>query len=62
MFLAAFLEVSNDYYNATGHLVFFAKYNWLNKVLQVLNTAAALMTPPTPPTAPSFPRHTRAPV
>jgi len=43
--LPAFLEVSNDYWNATHDLAFFAKYNWVNTVLQILNTAEAMMTP-----------------
>ncbi|KAF3761011.1 hypothetical protein M406DRAFT_267454 [Cryphonectria parasitica EP155] len=43
--LAAFLEVSTNYYNATQDLDFFGKFQWIAAVQEVLNTANAMMTP-----------------
>lgn len=43
--LAAFLEVSTNYYNATQDLDFFGKYQWISAIQAVLNTAIAMMTP-----------------
>ena len=43
--LAAFLEVSTDYYTATNDLAFFTKYNWVAAVQTVLNTAQSMMIP-----------------
>lgn len=43
--LAAFLEVSTNYYNATQDLEFFGKFQWIAAVQTVLNTANAMMTP-----------------
>lgn len=43
--LAAFLEVSTNYYNATQDLAFFSKYNWLSAVSAVMDVATAMMTP-----------------
>ena len=43
--LAAFLEVSSNYYNATQDISFFQKYQWTNAVNAVLNVAEAMMTP-----------------
>lgn len=43
--LAAFLEVSTNYYNATQDLEFFGKFQWIAAVQTVLNTAKAMMTP-----------------
>lgn len=43
--LAAFLEVSSDYYNATNDLEFFGKFQWVAAVQEVMNTATAMMTP-----------------
>lgn len=37
--LAAFLEVSEDYYNATGDIDFFGKYQWVSAVETILKTA-----------------------
>lgn len=42
---AAFLEVSNNYYIATGDHSFFGKYQWLNALQTVLNVARAQMVP-----------------
>lgn len=41
--LAAFLEVSYDYYNATEDLDFFGKYSWVSAVETVLKTAEEQM-------------------
>ena len=41
--LAAFLEVSSNYYNATGDLSFFQKYQWVDVVKSILNTTQAMM-------------------
>jgi meiotically up-regulated gene 157 (Mug157) protein len=43
--LAAFLEVSTNYYNATQDLDFFGKYQWVPAIQAVMNTAIAMMTP-----------------
>lgn len=43
--LAAFLEVSTDYYTATKDVTFFGKYNWVAAVNAVLGVAEAMMTP-----------------
>ncbi|KAI9706998.1 MAG: hypothetical protein M1820_004586 [Bogoriella megaspora] len=43
--LAAFLEVSSNYYNATNDSAFFSKYSWVNAVNAVLNTATSMFTP-----------------
>lgn len=43
--LAAFLEVSSNYYNATEDVAFFGKYQWVNAIEAVLNVANAMMTP-----------------
>ncbi len=43
--LAAFLEVSTDYYTATKDIAFFGKYNWVAAVNAVLGVAEAMMTP-----------------
>lgn len=42
--LAAFLEISTDYYTATNDLGFFSKYNWVSAVQAVLNTAQSMTT------------------
>lgn len=41
--LAAFLEISSDYYTATNDFAFFSKYNWVSAVQAVLKTAQSLM-------------------
>lgn len=41
--LAAFLEISTDYYNATGDLNFFGAFQWIDAVEQVLDVADGLM-------------------
>ena len=43
--LAAFLEVSSNYYNATQDISFFQKYQWVDAVNAVLTVAKAMMTP-----------------
>jgi uncharacterized protein len=43
--LAAFLQISGEYYGATKDLAFFSKYNWVSAVQKVLETAEAMMTP-----------------
>lgn len=43
--LASFLEVSANYYNATGDLDFFGKFQWVDAVKAVLNTATEMLTP-----------------
>lgn len=43
--LAAFLEVSTDYYAATNDVEFFGKFQWLSAVRAVLDTAKAMLTP-----------------
>ncbi|KAF6217600.1 hypothetical protein HO133_006702 [Letharia lupina] len=40
--LAAFLEISTDYYTATNDLAFFSKYSWVAAVQAVLNTAQSM--------------------
>ncbi|KAL9111335.1 MAG: hypothetical protein Q9227_004212 [Pyrenula ochraceoflavens] len=41
--LAAFLEVSTDYYTATGDVSFFGQFQWVPAVQQVLNVANLMM-------------------
>lgn len=43
--LAAFLEVSSDYYRATQDSAFFSKFQWVPAVQTVLNVANAMMQP-----------------
>ena len=43
--LAAFLEISSNYYTATKDLAFFSKYQWINAVRAVLDVAKQMMTP-----------------
>ncbi len=43
--LAAFLEVSTNYYGATQDLAFFGKFRWIAAVQAVMTTATAMMTP-----------------
>lgn len=43
--LAAFLEVSTNYYNATQDLAFFGAFQWPAAIQAVLNTALAMQTP-----------------
>ena len=43
--LAAFLELSTDYYAATKDLAFFSKYDWVSAVQTVLNTAQSMTIP-----------------
>jgi meiotically up-regulated gene 157 (Mug157) protein len=40
--LAAFLQISSEYYTATKDLAFFGKYNWVAAVQKVLDTAEAM--------------------
>lgn len=43
--LAAFLEVSTNYYNATQDLDFFANFQWPAAIQSLMNTAIAMQTP-----------------
>jgi len=43
--LAAFLEISHDYYNATKDAEFFGKYNWVKAVENILDVAEDMMVP-----------------
>ncbi|KAF2120254.1 hypothetical protein BDV96DRAFT_642097 [Lophiotrema nucula] len=43
--LAAFLEVSANYYNATGDTAFFGKFQWVSAVEAVLKVAEDMTTP-----------------
>ncbi|KAF2797150.1 glycoside hydrolase family 125 protein [Melanomma pulvis-pyrius CBS 109.77] len=43
--LAAFLEVSANYYDATGDLDFFGKFKWVQAVEAILQVALDMMTP-----------------
>ncbi|CAA9960755.1 Glycoside hydrolase family 125 protein [Pyrenophora teres f. maculata] len=43
--LAAFLQISADYYNATGDVEFFGKFKWAQAVEAVLNVADDMMEP-----------------
>lgn len=43
--LAAFLELSSDYYSRTKDATFFGKYQWVAAVNKILETAEAMMTP-----------------
>jgi uncharacterized protein len=41
--LAAFLEISTNYYQATGDVAFFAKFEWVRAVEIILETTEALL-------------------
>jgi meiotically up-regulated gene 157 (Mug157) protein len=43
--LAAFLQISSDYYNATGDLEFFGKFQWIEAIQNVLQVAENMTTP-----------------
>ena len=43
--LAAFLQISTNYYDATADLAFFGRFQWVAAVQAVLNTATAMMAP-----------------
>ncbi|ORY05899.1 hypothetical protein BCR34DRAFT_490544 [Clohesyomyces aquaticus] len=43
--LAAFLEVSANYYNATGDAAFFGRFSWVRAVENILKVAEDMMTP-----------------
>ncbi|PSR77404.1 hypothetical protein BD289DRAFT_377788, partial [Coniella lustricola] len=45
--LAAFLEVSANYFSATRDAAFFARFQWLDAVQAVVHTANAMRTSPT---------------
>lgn len=42
--LASFLQLSSDYYNATGDLGPFTKYQWVDTVETILAAAEAMQT------------------
>ncbi|KAI9739784.1 MAG: hypothetical protein M1834_006505 [Cirrosporium novae-zelandiae] len=41
--LAAFLEISSNYYNTTKDITFFKKYQWVSTVETILNVAESLI-------------------
>jgi meiotically up-regulated gene 157 (Mug157) protein len=41
--LAAFLEISTNYYEATGDIEFFQKFQWVDAINTVLDTTQALL-------------------
>jgi meiotically up-regulated gene 157 (Mug157) protein len=43
--LAAFLEISTNYYNATQDLEFFGKFKWIQTIEAILKVADDMMTP-----------------
>jgi meiotically up-regulated gene 157 (Mug157) protein len=43
--LAAFLEVSTNYYNATGDAEFFGRFHWMEAIEAVLKVAQEMTTP-----------------
>ncbi|KAF2997894.1 hypothetical protein E8E13_004190 [Curvularia kusanoi] len=43
--LAAFLQISTDYYRATGDYEFFGKFQWMSAIKAVLKVAHDMMTP-----------------
>ncbi|KAI8932925.1 hypothetical protein NX059_010396 [Plenodomus lindquistii] len=43
--LAAFLQISTDYYNATGDAEFFGKFRWVQAVEAILKVAEDMMLP-----------------
>jgi meiotically up-regulated gene 157 (Mug157) protein len=43
--LAAFLEVSTNYYTATADVSFFGEFQWISAIQAVLNVAKAMQTP-----------------
>lgn len=43
--LAAFLEVSTNYYLATNDSAFFARFQWIHAVRAIMNIANSMMTP-----------------
>lgn len=42
--LASFLQISSDYYNATGDIGPFAKYQWVDTIEVILKAAEAMRT------------------
>ena len=42
--LASFLQISFDYYNATGDMAPFEKYQWIDTVEVILAAAKAMQT------------------
>ena len=42
--LASFLQISSDYYNATGDIGPFAKYQWVDTVEIILAAVEAMRT------------------
>jgi meiotically up-regulated gene 157 (Mug157) protein len=43
--LAAFLQVSSEYYEATKDVAFFGKYNWIKAIQSVMKVAQDMTTP-----------------
>ncbi|KAI4730179.1 hypothetical protein E4T49_02063 [Aureobasidium sp. EXF-10728] len=42
--LAAFLQISSDYYNATGDITFFAKHHWVEAINNVFRIFESLLS------------------
>ena len=42
--LASFLQISSDYYNATGDIGPFVKYQWVDTMEVILEAAEAMRT------------------
>ena len=42
--LASFLQISSDYYNATGDIGPFEKYQWVDTIEVILTAAEAMRT------------------
>jgi meiotically up-regulated gene 157 (Mug157) protein len=43
--LASFLQVSSDYYTATGDAAFFGRFQWVPAIQAIMNVARAMQTP-----------------
>ena len=41
--LAAFLEISTNYFQVTGDIEFFGKFNWVSAVQKIIDTTEALL-------------------
>lgn len=43
--LASFLQISSDYYIATGDIAFFGRFQWVSGIQAIMNVARAMQTP-----------------
>ncbi|RKU49477.1 hypothetical protein DL546_008015 [Coniochaeta pulveracea] len=43
--LASFLQISSDYYEATGDGAFFGRFQWASAIQAIMNVARAMQTP-----------------